>query len=221
MFCVAIGLSVSSRSGADPSSDPGRLRSSPDASAPPPDLRRSRPCLELGMMLDRLLALGEAAFVRIPRLLLAGREIAFLFLDARDDARSPPARWQRSPGARARARLVLAGRRRVPDPRQPWWISFQPGSRQFGRLPALRGSRPAPMTAPTGAPTEDEFQSAPSASDERHSAQSKVRVTAFFQSAYSWSTLALSICGVHSLSLPQFSRRSSTCAQNPTARPAA
>ena len=71
-----------------------------------------------------------------------------------------------------------------------------------------------------GAPAEDESVCS-ICLDERHSAQSKVRVTAFFQSAYSRSTSALSMLGVHSLSLPQFSRRSSTCAQNPTASPAA
>ena len=53
------------------------------------------------------------------------------------------------------------------------------------------------------------------------STQSKVRVTAFFHWAYSLSRRPASICGVHSLSLTQFSRRSSTCAQNPVASPAA
>jgi len=49
----------------------------------------------------------------------------------------------------------------------------------------------------------------------------KVRVTAFFHSAYSPSTLSLAILGSHCLSLPQLARRSSTSFQNPTARPAA
>ncbi len=53
------------------------------------------------------------------------------------------------------------------------------------------------------------------------STQSKVRVTAFFQSLYSRSRVASSIDGVHSLSFAQFARRSSTAFQNPTARPAA
>src|SRR5213592_4453695 len=53
------------------------------------------------------------------------------------------------------------------------------------------------------------------------STQSKVRVTAFFQSAYSLSRSAGSIWGCHSLSLPQLARRSSTSDQKPTARPAA
>src|ERR1700686_409783 len=65
------------------------------------------------------------------------------------------------------------------------------------------------------------IQSATSPSAYRHSAPSKGLVTAFFQRAYSRSTSALFMLGVHSLSLPQFSRRSSTCAQNPTASPAA
>src|SRR6266513_4411426 len=55
----------------------------------------------------------------------------------------------------------------------------------------------------------------------RHSTQSNVRVTAFFQSAYSLSRSAASIRGCHSLSLPQLARRSSTSFQNPTASPAA
>src|SRR6266568_4766798 len=54
-----------------------------------------------------------------------------------------------------------------------------------------------------------------------HSTQSNVRVTAFFQSAYSLSRSAASIRGCHSLSLPQLARRSSTSFQNPTASPAA
>ena len=37
----------------------------------------------LGMMVARLLTLGEAALVGVPRLLLAGGEIAFLFLALR------------------------------------------------------------------------------------------------------------------------------------------
>ncbi len=53
------------------------------------------------------------------------------------------------------------------------------------------------------------------------SIQSKVRVTAFFHMAYSLATFSESIWGVHSLSLPQFARRSSTFSQNPTASPAA
>ena len=53
------------------------------------------------------------------------------------------------------------------------------------------------------------------------STQSKVRVTAFFQRLYSRSRVASSIDGVHSLSLAQFARRSSTAFQKPTARPAA
>src|SRR5438874_3927603 len=54
-----------------------------------------------------------------------------------------------------------------------------------------------------------------------YSTQSNVRVTAFFQSAYSLSRSAASIRGCHSLSLPQLARRSSTSFQNPTASPAA
>src|SRR5438874_5780498 len=54
-----------------------------------------------------------------------------------------------------------------------------------------------------------------------YSTQSNVRVTAFFQNRYSLSRSAASILGVHSLSLPQLARRSSTSFQNPTARPAA
>src|SRR6188474_3357145 len=45
---------------------------------------------------------------------------------------------------------------------------------------------------------------------EGHSTQSNVRVTAFFQSPYSLSRSAASIRGCHSLSFPQFARRSST-----------
>ena len=44
---------------------------------------------------------------------------------------------------------------------------------------------------------------------EDHSTQSNVRVTAFFHCAYSRSISEASIWGVHSLSLPQFFRRSS------------
>ena len=43
----------------------------------------------------------------------------------------------------------------------------------------------------------------------------------FFQNAYSLSRSAASMDGVHSLSLTQFARRSSTALQKPTARPAA
>ena len=53
------------------------------------------------------------------------------------------------------------------------------------------------------------------------STQSNVRVTAFFHCAYSCATVALSIFGVHSASLPQLERRSSTFFQKPTASPAA
>ena len=49
-----------------------------------------------------------------------------------------------------------------------------------------------------------------------YSTQSNVLVTAFFHPAYSRSRWAASIGGVHSLSLPQFARRSSTFSQKPT-----
>ena len=54
-----------------------------------------------------------------------------------------------------------------------------------------------------------------------YSTQSNVRVTAFFQFAYSDATLSADIWGFHSLSLPQYWRSSSVSFQNPTARPAA
>ena len=56
---------------------------------------------------------------------------------------------------------------------------------------------------------------------ERHSTQSNVRVTAFFHRPYPLSRSAASIRGCHSLSFPQFARRSSTSFQKPTASPAA
>src|ERR1019366_417215 len=177
---------------------------------------------KLGVMLRLLLALRETAFVRGLGMLLARREIPLFglalgmmlgrLLPGAKGALVPVLRLVPVRSGDAFWFLTLASHSGPP---------FQPASRQFRSCAGPPGARSTPRCRRCRAPTEDEFQSAPSASAERHSAQSKVRVTAFFQSAYSWSTVAFSMCGVHSLSLPQFSRRSSTCAQNPTARPAA
>jgi len=53
------------------------------------------------------------------------------------------------------------------------------------------------------------------------STQSNVRVTAFSHCLYMVSRLPWSIWGSHCLSMPQFSRRSSTLSQKPQANPAA
>ena len=81
------------------------------------------------------------------------------------------------------------------------------GRRSFGQLTA-----PVPWGAP-----------GPSvrSGGRGYSTQSKVRVTAFFHWAYSFSRRSASIFGVYSASFAQFARRSSTSAQKPTARPAA
>ena len=71
-----------------------------------------------------------------------------------------------------------------------------------------------------GGPT-DRVCGDPSVPASRQSTQSNVLVTAFFHCAYSFATVALSIEGFHSASLPQLERRSSTFFQNPTASPAA
>jgi hypothetical protein len=55
----------------------------------------------------------------------------------------------------------------------------------------------------------------------RGQAQSKVRVTAFFHSAYSSSRWSAGMLGSHRLSAAQFARISSVEDQNPTASPAA
>src|ERR1019366_5081223 len=175
------------------------------AHAGPSTIRLARDLARMRMLL--LLALCEVALVLgklgvMLRRLLPGAKGALVPVLRLVPVRSGDAFWF----------LTLASHSGPP---------FQPASRQFRSCAGPPGARSTPRCRRCRAPTEDEFQSAPSASAERHSAQSKVRVTAFFQSAYSWSTVAFSMCGVHSLSLPQFSRRSSTCAQNPTARPAA
>src|SRR5918996_6006123 len=149
--------------------------------------------------------------------------------------RLPSARaWTRPPGPRRTSPRGARAPRTPPDPPRS-----RRRARRRARAPSTGPRRPSQCARPPGrplapAPRRSRRARAPFPSDLlrpvtvqvspgslRYSSQSIVRWTAFFQNPYSLSTSSFGSWGVHSLSFPQFARRSSTSFQNPTARPAA
>ncbi len=98
-----------------------------------------------------------------------------------------------------------------PPPSQAWWRISTAGTTGL-RLD------PPPITGSWHSSASD-IGAAPV--DPGHSTQPKVRVTAFFQSAYSFSTWAAAIVGSQVRSTCQFRRSSPRSLQYPMASPAA